>query len=82
MHSLRALLHVDVVVLTDELNVLIAINEKVKSITTLLHVFCTKINYNDSIQFVKICIYNSQHSTVISSEWLQSLYSEEGQVSQ
>ena len=31
--------HVDTLVLTDELNVLIAINEKVMSLMTLLHVF-------------------------------------------
>ena len=31
---------------------------------------------------MKICVYSSQHSTVISSEWPQMAYSEEGQVSQ
>ena len=47
MHSPFALVHVDSVVLTDEPNVLIAINEKVMSLMTLLHVFCTKIDWND-----------------------------------
>ena len=44
MHSPFASAHVESVVLTDELDVLIAINEKVMSPMTLLHVFCTKIN--------------------------------------
>ena len=44
MHSPFASVHVDSLVLTDELNVLIAINENVMSLMTLLHVFCTKIN--------------------------------------
>ena len=36
---LSALVHVDSLVLTDELDMLIAINEKVMSLMTLLHVF-------------------------------------------
>ena len=40
--SLSALVHVVFVVLTDEPNVLIAINENIMSLMTLLHVFCKK----------------------------------------
>ena len=41
-----ALVHVDTPVLTDEIDLLISMNEKVMSLMTLLHVFCNiMINY-------------------------------------
>ena len=38
--TLSALVHVDTLVVTDEPNVLIAINEKAMSLMTLFNVFC------------------------------------------
>ena len=44
--TVSALVHVDTPVLTDEIDLLISMNEKVMSLMTLLHVFCNiMINY-------------------------------------